>query len=50
MTWLINRLTTFFFWFCDFFGIKNPIEYIDYYGCPNSKKAAKLQMKQKSYK
>ena len=42
-------------WFKNLFfrdegGGGDPGEYMDYYGCPNSKKAAKLQMSKKSYR
>ena len=42
-------------WFKNLFhrdegGGGDPFGYMDYYGCPNSKKAAKLQMNRKSYR
>ena len=31
-------------------GIDYPTEFVDYYGCPNSNRAKKLQMRKKRYR
>lgn len=50
MRYFLRRIAL---WFKNLFhrdegGGGDPFGYMDYYGCPNSKKAAKLQMNKKS--